>query len=330
MPSGKKQKKTAPGKKSGKKSGKDRNLKKAAACIIFLVILTLLLGIMINEALKKKNTESQKQVAAVPEVLRKPIPTVKEQKLPDREILTPSEKKDLNDVSKPEKKYSGKLPLVAIIMDDMGHDQKLAEKLLSLNAEFTFSILPFSTHKIKIAEMARAKGLEVLIHLPMEPLDYPAVSPGQGALMTTMSPDELMSKLNENLDAVPNIKGVNNHMGSKMTASSEQMNQIFSGLKKRGFFFIDSRTTPDSKARSSARLFHVPYAERDIFLDSVQDSEAIRKQIRLLINKAETKGAAIGIGHPYPLTLQILEEELPEILKKVNLVPASSLVRTEG
>jgi uncharacterized protein len=169
-----------------------------------------------------------------------------------------------------------------------------------------------------------------MLHLPMEPLEYPAVNPGPGALMTTMLPDALIRQLNDDLDSVPYIKGVNNHMGSKMTASSDQMNQIISSIKKRDLFFIDSRTTAESQARSSARLFQVPYAERDVFLDNVQDPEAIRRQLRLLLQKASINGQALAIGHPHALTLQILQEELPEIQKKVTIVPASSIVHPAG
>jgi polysaccharide deacetylase 2 family uncharacterized protein YibQ len=224
----------------------------------------------------------------------------------------------------------GKLPRVAIIIDDIGYDSHIAEKFISLNAAITLSILPHSPMQRQIIRMAREKGLDLMLHLPMEPVEYPAVNPGRGALMTAMPPDSLISQLNEALDAVPHIKGVNNHMGSRMTASSDQMNQILSVIKKRNLFFIDSRTTADSQARSSARLFQVPYAERDVFLDNVQEPEAIRRQVRLLLQKAATHGQALAIGHPHALTFQVLQELLPEIQKKATIVPASSVVHPAG
>ncbi len=139
----------------------------------------------------------------------------------------------------------GKLPWIAIIIDDIGYDAQIAEKFIGLNAAITLSILPHSPHQREIVRMAREKGLDLMLHLPMEPLEYPAVNPGPGALMSAMTPDALIRQLNDDLDAVPYIKGVNNHMGSRLTASSDQMNQILSSIKKRDLFFIDSRTTTE-------------------------------------------------------------------------------------
>jgi polysaccharide deacetylase 2 family uncharacterized protein YibQ len=145
-----------------------------------------------------------------------------------------------------------------------------------------------------------------------------------------MTPDELIRQLEKNLDAVPDIKGVNNHMGSRMTERSTQMYQIFSTLKKRGLFFIDSRTTSESLCRPSARLLQVPYAQRDVFLDHVTDETEIRRQIQRLVTLARRQGSAIGIGHPHLATYTVLAEQLPMLKKNVKLVPASRLVQIGG
>ncbi len=169
-----------------------------------------------------------------------------------------------------------------------------------------------------------------MLHLPMEPLEYPAVDPGLGTLFTSMTADQLIEQLNVNLEAVPHIKGVNNHMGSKMTTVSTQIYQIFSVLKKRNLFFIDSRTTKETLCKPSARLFKIQFAQRDIFLDNIQEAGAIRKQIDKLVLIANSHGEAIGIAHPHNVTYQVLRQELPRIGKKVKLVPASKLVKRVG
>ena len=225
---------------------------------------------------------------------------------------------------------SGGLPLVCIIIDDMGYDKNLADRLLGLDAPFTFSLLPFSPFREEISRSADSKGVEIMLHLPMEPEEYPGVNPGPGALLTSMSPDELIRQLTDNIRSVPGASGVNNHMGSKMTAVSSQMYQVFSILKKEGLFFIDSRTTVNTLCKPSARLLQVPFAERDVFLDHVTTEDFVRKQIYELIRKAEQEGSAIGIGHPHEVTVQVLDEMLPELKKRVRLVPASRLVKRLG
>ncbi len=225
---------------------------------------------------------------------------------------------------------SKQLPLVAIIIDDMGYDKKIARQFSRLNGSITFSILPHSPFQKTIARLARKNGLSTMLHLPMEPFEYPNIDPGPGTLLTTMTPDQLIRQLEENLASVPNIKGVNNHMGSKMTAESSQMYQIFSVLKSRNLFFIDSRTSDKSLCKPSARLFQIPFAQRDVFLDHSQDPNFIRKQIKELIRIAQRNGQAVGIGHPHTITYEILKEMMPELQRKVKLVPAYAIVHPVG
>jgi len=222
------------------------------------------------------------------------------------------------------------LPKVAIIIDDVGYDRSMAEKFLDLDAVLSISILPHSPFQKKIAQAAQKKGIEILLHLPMEPREFPNVDPGPGTLLTTMTPDELIRQLEQDIDAVPLAKGVNNHMGSRLTTESSQLYQIFSVLKKKGLFFIDSRTTAESIAKPSARLFQIPFAQRDVFLDHSQDVEFIRRQIRKLIAIANQNGQAVGIAHPHRITYNVLREMLPELKENVELVPASGVVEIIG
>ncbi len=215
---------------------------------------------------------------------------------------------------------------VAIIIDDIGYDRKMAEGFLDLDVPLTFSVLPQGTFNHSIIDQALKKDVEIMLHLPMEPGNYPSVNPGPGALLSAMKPDELIAQLNANLDRVPNVKGVNNHMGSKLTASSEQMRQIFTILKKRDLFFVDSRTTADTLCRPSAELLHLPFAERDVFIDHEQTRKFVRKQMKLLIKRAKQQGYAIGIAHPHPVTLEVLKEMLPDLKKAVSFTHASQVV----
>lgn len=222
------------------------------------------------------------------------------------------------------------LPRVAIIIDDVGYDPKIVDKLFKLEVAVTLSVLPNSPHGKTIAHKARRRGTEIMIHLPMEPVEYPDVDPGPGALLSSMGPDELIGQLKRHLDAIPVAIGVNNHMGSKLTASSDQMNQIFTILRKRNLFFIDSLTTDQTQTRASARLLKVPYARRSVFLDNDPYPDGIRRQIEQLIRIAGRNESAVGICHPYATTLDVLRQELPELKKRVKLVPASAVVRILG
>ncbi len=228
------------------------------------------------------------------------------------------------------KPVPGGRPRVAIIIDDLGYDFRLAERFLLLDSALTVSVLPYSPFSRKIAQSAMDKGMEVMLHLPMEPEEYPRIDPGPGALVSTMTPDQLIDRLDEDLRAVPGVRGVNNHMGSRLTQDADRMNQVFSILKQRGLFYVDSRTTAETVARQAASLFHVPFAQRDVFIDHVEAPERIRQQIHNLIRHAETHGIGIGIAHPHEETYHVLQEVLPELKKRAELVPVSRVVHIPG
>jgi polysaccharide deacetylase 2 family uncharacterized protein YibQ len=222
------------------------------------------------------------------------------------------------------------LPRVAIIIDDLGYDLRLAERCLDLRGAFTFSMLPGGPFTEMISERAHARGCEVMLHLPMEPMEYPEVSPGPGALLAEMTPDELLAQLDASIGAIPHVSGVNNHMGSRLSTLAPQMRQIFSRLKSRGLYYVDSRTTKETVARSSAERLHINFAERDIFIDHYQDADFIRKQLRRLAQRAHAQGYAVGIAHPHPLTIELIQAELTQLKKKVRLVPVSQVVEQAG
>ncbi|CAB1062057.1 Putative periplasmic protein YibQ, distant homology with nucleoside diphosphatase and polysaccharide deacetylase [Olavius sp. associated proteobacterium Delta 1] len=293
------------------------------ACLFVLVVLAGALAhfLMTPEKPLRPRVPPAKSVP----VAKKPIAKIPPFEIyPEKEI--PPEKKPTKPPP-PEKKQ---LPLVAIIIDDLGYDKKIAENFSKLHSSITFSILPHSPFQDSIARLSKDNGLETMLHLPMEPIEYPNVDPGPGTLLTSMTPDQLIRQLKENLKALPQVKGVNNHMGSKMTAESSQMYQIFSILKKKGLYFVDSRTSPQTLCKPSARLLQVPFAQRDVFLDHLQEPRFIRKQINELIRIARRNGYAVGIGHPHSTTYRVLREMLPELNRAVQLVPASKIVHRLG
>jgi len=316
--------------KKRKKTSSRNSLSKAIAALTILAVLVTVIGFLIYHLAPSKKPSPAAPVSKSTQTRQQPATTK-----PTFEIY-PQEKKPAHqplakiDIPKPlpiPKPVPGKkLPLVALIIDDLGYDKKIAEKFLDLNINLTFSILPYSPFQNEIARLASSKGLEIMLHLPMEPVEYPDVNPGPGTLLISMSPDELIRQLEDDLNELQGIKGVNNHMGSKLTAESTQMYQIFSILKQRGLFFIDSRTTSDSMGKPSARLFQIPFAERDVFIDHYLKPNFIRKQIKQLIRMARLNGAAVGILHPHSTTYQILHEMLPDLQNQVQLVSASRIV----
>jgi len=214
-----------------------------------------------------------------------------------------------------------------IVIDDLGANMHTITRLLALNEELTFSILPHLAHSTDIATLLHRHQKEVLLHLPMEPEDFPATSPGKGALLMRMTAPEIQAAIQANLRSVPFAVGVNNHMGSALTANRAHMTAVLQQLQQQQLFFLDSRTTAKSVSYQLAQELGVKSAERQVFLD-VQPSVAFAKQqLRALADLAEQRQPAIAIGHPKEATLRALKEMLPEFQQRnIQIVPLSQLI----
>ena len=218
-------------------------------------------------------------------------------------------------------------PKIAIVIDDLGGEDKISQELLRLDLPVTFSILPFTPYSKTLAGEAHRKGKEVILHLPMEPHGYPQVRPGEGVLLEEMDEASLLRQLSKDIEAVPYIKGVNNHMGSRLMEDPEKMRIVFSELKRRGLFFLDSRTTSQTIGQQVAQSLGLNVLERSIFIDNSLSEEDIKRQLEQLIQFSISNGRAIGIGHPHPSTVKSLKEILPRMKEKgIELVPLSAVM----
>jgi hypothetical protein len=218
-------------------------------------------------------------------------------------------------------------PKVAIVIDDLGEENKISQDLLHWDLSLTFSILPFSPYSKTLAEEAHRRGKEIILHLPMEPHGYPKMRLGEGVLLEEMDEAGLIRQLSKDIEAVPYIKGVNNHMGSRLMEDPEKIKIVFSELKRRGLFFLDSRTTPQTVGLRVAQSVNLRATERNLFIDHSSDEEQIKQKLEQLTQISLSTGKAIGIGHPHPSTLRALKEIVPKMKERgIDIVPLSAVM----
>jgi polysaccharide deacetylase 2 family uncharacterized protein YibQ len=223
-------------------------------------------------------------------------------------------------------KPSTRLPNIAIIIDDLGYDRNLAMSFIQLDMPISLSVLPIAPYTKHIVKAAKRAERDLILHLPMEPNDYPKNDPGPGALLVEMNEKEVRDLLEDDINRVPGLKGVNNHMGSLFSEKRDKMLVVLSELKKRDLFYIDSETTQRSVGYDLAKALGVPTARRSVFLDNDLSLEAIRFQMERLLGISRYKGNAIGIGHPHEETLKILHEYLHQLKTDFTPVYVSELV----
>lgn len=220
-------------------------------------------------------------------------------------------------------------PVIAVVIDDLGDQLEAGRQALALPAVVSVAILPHTPYGETLALEAHAAGREVWLHQPLQAVEPGPLGPG--AILLDMDRATLAQTLADNLTAVPHVVGVNNHMGSMLTRHPGHMAWLMEELAARELMFLDSRTTAQTVALETARAAGVAAAERDVFLDSDPDPEAIRAQLHRAEQLAAEQGYAIVIGHPYPATLAVLAEALPELRRAgYRLVAASRVVRMQS
>jgi polysaccharide deacetylase 2 family uncharacterized protein YibQ len=215
---------------------------------------------------------------------------------------------------------------VAIVIDDLGMDRARTQRLAAIAGPLTFAFLSYAPDIDGQSREARARGHEILLHMPMEPEGRE--DPGPGALRVTLSDDDIRARTAAALDRLPLAMGLNNHMGSRFTRDARALRPVLEELAGRGLLFLDSRTSGASVGADLARRLGVPSTGRDVFLDNEIDARAIRAQLIELERVASRRGSAVAIGHPHDATIDALAQFVPEMMGRgMQLVGVSAVVR---
>jgi hypothetical protein len=227
---------------------------------------------------------------------------------------------------------AGYKPCIGIIIDDIGYRYHDDQAAIGLPGPLAYAVMPLSPHGGEMARLASELGKIVMLHLPMQASDsYENQFLGPGALTLNMTKRQILQTLNADLRSLPDISGVNNHMGSLLTQYPVRMEWVMKDLKAHKKFYVDSMTSHRSVAGTVAQELHVPTMRRDVFLDDKQNVNYIRGQFKKLIAIARRKGTALAIGHPRPDTIKVLSRQLRLLkLYGVRLVSVQTLLRDRG
>lgn len=243
------------------------------------------------------------------------------------EALGPKEVMDAPDwlkyAASPPRPLAGR-PMIGIVIDDVGMNQRKTEALLQLDGPLTLAFLPYASDLRRQTAKARAAGHELLLHMPMEPIGREW--PGPNALLSSLSPPEFMRRLRAALESFSGFVGLNNHMGSRLTTQDRPMRLVMAELHQRGLLFLDSLTEARSVGAREAQRHRVPFARRDVFLDNQIDLKAVVRQLAWTERLARRRGYAVAIGHPHRVTIEALRSWLPGAKRRgLELVPISTI-----
>lgn len=221
---------------------------------------------------------------------------------------------------------------LSLIIDDFGTTaQDVLVDFANLDIMWTATVIPGYTYSPSQARYLVSRGIPVLIHMPMEPEAVEGWDLGNGAIYADTSDEEVDRLIGRALDEIAVARGLSNHMGSKATAQPAVMRALMASLRRRGLYFVDSFTTPASVASSEAERAGIPWARRDVFLDSEDDPVVIEQQFRHCLDLAREEGSVIMIGHPRANTLEVLRRWIPRARQAgFRFVTVDQLLRRPG
>ena len=216
---------------------------------------------------------------------------------------------------------------IAIVIDDMGISPKRTSEIISIKAPLTSSFLTYGKNLEELYQEASKAGHEIMVHVAMEPIGKANLAPD--TLKVDMTDSEVEKLFLGMLSKFKNadIKGVNNHMGSRFTQNEEKLDVVMKMLKAKNLFFLDSKTTADSKGKEVAQKEGVDYISRDVFLDNENDEQYIKNQLQRAEKIAQKRGYAVAIGHPKSKTFEVLKNWIPTLDQKgLELVRLSDMM----
>ena len=223
---------------------------------------------------------------------------------------------------------------LAIVIDDFGYCGEGTEDMLALPVPLTAAVMPFSDCSEHDAKLAEQYGKETIIHMPMESLTGKRSWVGDKGVFRDLTDEEIHKRVEEAHQIVPNAIGLNNHMGSAIMEDKRCLSAVMDIVSEKGFLFLDSMTTPNSVSEEVCSAKNVMLLKRNVFLDSTDDINVVKKQLRLAADTAKKQGSAIAIGHVGPeggnITVQAIRELAPELEREgITFVSLSELAQRQ-
>jgi len=275
---------------------------------LLLLLCTMGLGLWLSAAGKKE----------IPVSVDRPAVLVTQRAAVFEDYRHAPALRDIGGKARPDVALHG----IALILDDAGYDLSRVRRVLALPFPVAISVLPDAPHAREVAEMAHRQGHTVMLHVPMQFIGQPD-GVDDGFLRTTMGRAEIKRRIEQALTRVPYVAGINNHMGSLLTSMAAPMRWVMEVCRRRGLFFVDSRTSKETVAAVQARQAGLRWAERRVFLD--HDPARLDASWQLALRYLARDGYCVVIMHPHEATLAFLEHRLP-VADRRHIVPLRNVL----
>lgn len=223
-------------------------------------------------------------------------------------------------------------PRIAVVITGLGLSGAATETAIQqLPGAVTLAFSPYAKNLDQWMSLARTAGHEVLLDLPMEPIDYPRHDPGPYTLLTSLDPKQNLFKMQWLLSRGTGYVGVTNQMGSRFTTSGSDLEPVIKTMKSRGLLFLDSRASDQSVAAKMAQQVDMPWAVNNRFIDAEASRPAIDARLAEIEEIAKKSGYAVAMGSAYPVTMERIAAWIPEAEKRgFAIAPVSAIANKQA
>ncbi|PLK70036.1 hypothetical protein C0V73_16600 [Rhizobium sp. TH135] len=216
---------------------------------------------------------------------------------------------------------------IAIVIGGIGLSQTGSQKAVTdLPEDITLAFAATGNSLQRWMQEARRKGHEIVLQVPMEPFDYPAMDPGRGTLLTEKAAASNLANLHQAMAQITNYTGIMNYMGARFMADDKAMDPVMRDIGKRGLMFLDDGSTARSLSGDFAKAIGIPHAYADVMIDAQVDRQAILAKLDELERIARRNGQAIGVGAAFDETIAAVAEWRNEaVARGIEFVGVSAL-----
>ena len=196
-------------------------------------------------------------------------------------------------------------PQIVIVMTGLGISAGgTADAINKLPGPITLAFGPYGADLERVVGRARGLGHELLLQVPMEPFDYPENDPGPHTLVTSMTPEKNIERLQWAMSRFQGYVGILNQMGARFTASEASFSPIIREVSKRGLIYVDDGSSPRSLASQIAGGNSLAFAKANLVLDTVPSALEIDRALVRLEGMARENGIAVAVASALPVTIE--------------------------
>jgi hypothetical protein len=223
---------------------------------------------------------------------------------------------------------------MALVLYGFGDDAALADSFFALRAPFAVAVVAGAKASDRVLDEAHEREREVVLHLPLEPINYPRVNPGPGTLLVSMSPSRISSTVRRHLGRAGAVTAVANHMGSLATQDMTVMTALYRELRRRRVAFLHMTPAPGAVCKTLAADMGINYEEPDEVVDRETreiNAKALDKRWTELLKEAHARGRLVVMMRATPVTRRWLPQALSaKRLAGVDIVPLTALIEKPG